>query len=177
MHGKLLMVAGLAISGATVAAALHPDLRFLWHRIPTRRAVTEATKPPAPPRPRVQRPGSHDDGRIKQLQARDGRVITLPLTRGFSDSADAARARDSIAALLAPGQQQLACDLETQPRFVRTLSLLVADDVLIEFQLRRARSGPLWALQPSGYLLQMEAKPLSTRRVRELCNPPLGALR
>ena len=188
MHGKLLIITGFTLSGGTVAAALHPDARSLWSRVRAIPARVEAPRPPAPPAgieatraavppvAPVQAPVHRGDGLLPRLRAPDGRVINLPWRRGARDSAEAAWGRDSMAALLAPGQRQLACDLENQPRYVRTLSLLVMDSALIQLRLLRARSGLRWGIQPAGYLLEMEAEPLSQRRVRELCDAPIGEL-
>ena len=184
MHGKLLIITGLAVSGGTVAAAPHLDPQSRWRGARPAPTRIETTRPPdprrfrvaaigpvVPPTPRFDEAATPDHGTLPRLQAPDGRVITLPWRRGARDSAAAARARDSMAALLAPGQRQLACDVEDQPHSVRALALLAVDDMLIRFRLLRARSGPPLELRPSGYLVEMEAEPLSVQRVRELCVP------
>lgn len=195
MHGKLLILAGLAVSGGIGAAAVVGiEPRIFLHvppRVPPPYAGTRQMDAVAARLGLTSHSRCRPEGRASLqtrfrrgarcsqeagetfatlLLAPDGHGRALRWTGRFSDSANAAFAQDSLAALLAPGRAQLACDVQQHPRYVLAVTLLAADSVLINFELRHEASGS------GAYALHLQAERLEPFRVRLLCWRPLGLL-
>ncbi len=195
MHGKLLILAGLAVSGGIGAAAvvgLEPNIVFrIYARGPTSysgnpdvhsvaarlgltdrvqcRPLGRASLRTGFRRPAVCRRSAAGASATLWL-APDGQATGLQWFQSFPDSASAAYAQDSLAALIAPGQSQLACDLGPYPRSTLAVTLLVVGNVLVTFELRGTSLGE------AGYLLDLRTDRLNPTTVRFRCLHPLGPL-
>ncbi len=159
--GIVVVIESIAVFGATgrtgqcvVAAALARDWRV--------RALCRPGRRPSLSDPRL----IVVEGEL----APDGRANALQWSRPLSDSASAAYAQDSLAALIAPGQTQLACALDQYSRSTFAVTLLAVGNVLVTFELRGTSLGE------AGYVLDLRTDRLDPTIARFRCVHPLGPL-